>query len=69
MKNCATALRIVATVTGIPPADASELLNRAGGHVKLAVVMQLRGVEAEDAKRILEASGGVLRVAINDATG
>ena len=56
--------RIVATVTGLPRDDAMDLLRRAGGHVKVAVVMHYRSVGEDEAKALLAAAGGVLRAAI-----
>ncbi len=40
---------------------AAELLRRADGHVKAAVVMEKCGVDLETAQRLLDASGGLLR--------
>src|SRR4051794_36026894 len=56
--------RIVATLTGLGRDDAADLLRRAEGHVKLAVVMHKAGVGADEAKRRLERAGGRLRDAI-----
>ncbi len=56
--------RIIATVTGLPKPEALTLLQTAGGHVKLAIVMQKRGVSADEAKHLLEQSGGRLRQAM-----
>lgn len=49
------AVRIVGTLTGLARAEALTLLDRAGGRVKVAVVMQRRGVEAGEAERLLAA--------------
>ena len=56
--------RIVATLTGLDRGQAMDLLRRADGHVKVAVVMHDRGVEAPDAKRLLEGAAGRLRDAL-----
>src|SRR4051812_27649261 len=56
--------RIVASLTGLGRDDATDLLRRAGGHVKLAVVMHKAGVGVDEAKRRLERAGGRLRDAI-----
>ena len=56
--------RIVATLTGLPREAAAELLERAQGHVKLAIVMQKLGVDAAAARRRLEAAAGRLREAL-----
>ena len=53
--------RIVAEVAGVARDDARELLARAGGSVKLAIVMHALGVDSEEAQRRLEAGGGVVR--------
>ena len=41
-----------------------ELLLEAGGHVKLAIVMQKRGVGAIEGRELLDRAGGRLREAI-----
>lgn len=56
--------RIVATLTGLDRAGAAELLQRADGHVKVAVVMHHRGVDGEAAQALLASSGGRLRSVI-----
>lgn len=58
------ATRIVAELTGLPRAQAATLLDRAGGHVKLAAVMHERNVEADEARRILDRCQGMLRQAL-----
>nr|WP_206295017.1 N-acetylmuramic acid 6-phosphate etherase [Humisphaera borealis] len=58
------ATRIVATLTQLPRDEAQALLQRADGHVKVAVVMHKRGVNADDARAILIAVSGSLRAAI-----
>ena len=61
--------RTVMTVTGASYAEAAELLDRAGGHVKTALVMHLAGVDAEEARQRLQQAGGFVRAAIGDAGG
>ena len=56
--------RIVMTITGVSYAEASELLDRAGGHVKTALVMNLAGASKEEAAARLEKAGGFVRPAI-----
>jgi N-acetylmuramic acid 6-phosphate etherase len=56
--------RIVATLTGLERDAATDLLRRAEGHVKLAVVMHKAGVGVDEAKHRLERAGGRLRDAI-----
>lgn len=55
------ALHLVCELAGVDAAGARALLDRAGGNVKLAVVMKRRGVDVEDAKALLAHHGGVLR--------
>ena len=59
--------RIIATLTGLNRDEAMDLLRRAEGHVKLAIVMHRRGVGAEDARRVLDAAGRRLRAALDGA--
>ncbi|MEO8562838.1 MAG: N-acetylmuramic acid 6-phosphate etherase [bacterium] len=53
--------RIVAEVSGVERTEARELLARADGSVKLAIVMHALGVSREDAERALAEHGGVVR--------
>jgi N-acetylmuramic acid 6-phosphate etherase len=53
--------RIVATLTGLKRDEAMELLRRAEGHVKVAVVMHARGVTVSEALAILVRAHGRLR--------
>ena len=59
------ATRIVAILTQLPRDEAQVLLQRADGHVKVAVVMHKRRANAEDARALLIAAGGSLRAAID----
>ena len=52
--------RILGEMLGLERPDATELLQRAGGHVKTALVMGKLGVDAEEARRRLEEAGGVI---------
>ncbi|HSV16272.1 MAG TPA: N-acetylmuramic acid 6-phosphate etherase [Tepidisphaeraceae bacterium] len=58
------ATRIVATLTKLPREAAAELLQRADGHVKSAVVMHHRAVDLAQATKILAACEGRLREAM-----
>jgi len=58
------AARIVATVTGVSREEAFEWVEKAGGHVKVAIVMQKRSVSREEALELLERSQENLRDAI-----
>jgi N-acetylmuramic acid 6-phosphate etherase len=55
---------IVMKVTGLSYDEAADLLDRAGGRVKTALVMAGRGVDAEVADRLLERAGGFVRAAL-----
>jgi N-acetylmuramic acid 6-phosphate etherase len=57
--------RIIATLTGIDRPAAMDLLKRAEGHVKPAIIMQLRGVSLNEANELLSRSGGRLREALS----
>ena len=62
------AARVISTICGIEKDDSLDLLDRADGHVKVAVVMQRRGCSRENAIRRLAEADGSLRRAINDDT-
>jgi N-acetylmuramic acid 6-phosphate etherase len=53
--------RIVMEVTGVERAEARELIDRAGGSVRTAIVMQQRVLTREQAERALRDAGGVVR--------
>ena len=52
--------RILMETVGVERDDAADLLDRAGGHVKTAIVMARLGVEQDEARRRLQDAGGVL---------
>ena len=54
------AARIVSSITGAPREEAFELLDRAGGYVKTAVVMKERGVDRSEAELLLAGAKGRL---------
>ncbi|MEA2711397.1 MAG: N-acetylmuramic acid 6-phosphate etherase [Phycisphaerales bacterium] len=58
--------RIIATLTSLPKAESMELLKKADGHVKVAIVMHRRNVGADDARTLLDRHEGKLREAIGD---
>jgi N-acetylmuramic acid 6-phosphate etherase len=58
--------RIIGMLTGLNRDDATELLKRADGHVKAAIVMHKRNVALDEAGRMLERADGKLRAAIGD---
>lgn len=55
--------RIISTITNLPRPAALELLNRADGQVKLALVMHLRNVDKAAGQALLATAGGHLRAA------
>ncbi|MDB4883446.1 MAG: N-acetylmuramic acid 6-phosphate etherase [Gemmatimonadetes bacterium] len=59
--------RIVAEVCAIDRDAARALLARAGGRVKLAIVMHALGASREEAEQRLESAGGVIRRVLPDA--
>ena len=59
--------RIVMEVTHLSRDDARDLLGRAAGTVKLALVMHALGIDATEAEQRLTAAGGVIRRVIPHA--
>jgi N-acetylmuramic acid 6-phosphate etherase len=59
------ACRIVRETTGVPESEAEELLQAAGGSVKLAVVMGKVRVSASEARALLDAAEGSVRRALD----
>jgi N-acetylmuramic acid 6-phosphate etherase len=55
------ALRLIRELARVDEARARELLERAGGSVKVAVVMERRRLDAPQAEKLLEEHGGELR--------
>ncbi len=53
--------RIVSEVCDVPREKARVLLERAGGRVKLAIVMHALSVDAEEAARRIDEGGGAIR--------
>jgi len=58
--------RIVMTITGVGYEEAAETLEKAGGHVKTALVMIKAGVDRGEAQRRLERADGFVRAAIEN---
>jgi N-acetylmuramic acid 6-phosphate etherase len=52
--------RILMEMLDLERAEAADLLRRAGGHVKTALVMHERGVDRLEAQGLLDAHGGVV---------
>ncbi len=59
--------RIISLLTDLPRDQSTDLLKRAGGHVKVAIVMHKRGVTREHAIEMLDGAGGRMRAAIEGA--
>jgi N-acetylmuramic acid 6-phosphate etherase len=57
----ARARRLVVRLTGVNEERAEELLARAGGSVKIAVLMERRSIGATQARALLERNDGSLR--------
>jgi N-acetylmuramic acid 6-phosphate etherase len=62
------ALRILRDLAGVPRAEASGLLQRAGGSVKLALLMAKADLDADAARHHLDRHGPSLRAALAAAT-
>ncbi len=58
--------RTVMIVTGVSYEEAEAVLEKAGGHVKTALVMILGGVDAQEARGRLERAGGFVRLALQN---
>ena len=58
------AARIISTITELPREEAMDVLKKADGHVKVAIVMHRRKVGAEEARQMLDRAEGKLRDAI-----
>jgi len=58
------ALRLVCAIAGADRTRAAELLSRASGRVKVAIVMERRGLDVETAEALLAQHGGVLRAVL-----
>ena len=58
--------RILMETVGVGRAEAEHLLDRAGGHVKTAIVMAKLGVDRAEARRRLDGADGVLVQVVGD---
>jgi N-acetylmuramic acid 6-phosphate etherase len=58
--------RILMETVGIDRDQAADVLDRAGGHVKTAIVMAKRGVDREGAADLLQKADGVLVKVVGD---
>jgi len=52
--------RILQEILSLERSDATDLLQRAGGHVKTALVMGRLDIDADEARRRLDEAGGVI---------
>ncbi len=57
-------VRIIMLTTDCSYDQAVDVLERAGGSVKVAIVMQLKGLDRKQAAALLEASGGFVKKAL-----
>jgi N-acetylmuramic acid 6-phosphate etherase len=60
------AVRMVAGIASVPPAEARRMLEACGYDVKIASVRLVRGVDEERARRALDAAGGRLRTVLEE---
>jgi len=58
------AARIVSTITGLGREESFAAVEKAGGHVKVAIVMVKRNIAADEARSLLAKTGGKLRAAL-----
>lgn len=61
--------RILMETVGLDRAAAERLLDRAGGHVKTAIVMGCAGVDRDEAARRLREAGGVISRVVDGRCG
>lgn len=61
------ARRIVSEVTGCPAEESAQLLKKADGNAKLAILLGLSKLLPEDARRILQETDGHLKAALRIA--
>jgi N-acetylmuramic acid 6-phosphate etherase len=62
------AARIISTLTSLPRGQSFDLLDRADGSVKTAIVMHRRGVSREQAEALLRRAAGRLHAALSQST-
>jgi N-acetylmuramic acid 6-phosphate etherase len=58
--------RIIATVTGLNQQGAMDLLKRAEGHVKAAIVMHKKSLDLAGARAMIDQAGGRLKMALGE---
>ena len=58
--------RILMETVGVERDAAADLLDRAGGHVKTAIVMAKRSVDRDTARQLLDSADGVLVKVVGD---
>jgi len=63
------ACRILMEVTGVDYEGAADVIGRAGGSVKIALVMQMSDLDREGAETVLGESGGSVRRALERGGG
>ena len=63
------AKRLIKYATAVDNEEADRVLDMAGGHVKLAILIEKSGLDAAQAQALLDANAGRLRAAIEAAEG
>jgi N-acetylmuramic acid 6-phosphate etherase len=58
--------RILESLLGVEREEAARLLDRAGGHVKTALVMDRLGIDADEARRRLEEADGAVSTVLGE---
>jgi N-acetylmuramic acid 6-phosphate etherase len=58
--------RILMEVGGVQREEARAVIDRAGGSVKVAIVMARKNLRREEAERVLKDAGGSVRRAVGD---
>jgi len=58
------ARRIIQEATGVTYAEATELLDRAGRSVRIAIIMQKRQISRDQAETLLKESNGRIQEAL-----
>ncbi|NLG63845.1 MAG: N-acetylmuramic acid 6-phosphate etherase [Candidatus Cloacimonetes bacterium] len=61
--------RILMETLGVDRSRAADLLERAGGHVKTAIVMGSLDIDRDEARRRLQEAGGVIASVVGDLGG
>lgn len=60
------AARIIRMLTGLDREESMDLLKRADGHVKAAIVMHKKKLSLADARQLIDSAGGFMRKALGE---